>query len=396
MEHKRLIFHVDVNSAYLSWSAVERLKHGDTVDLRKVPSVIGGDPNSRRGVVLAKSEMAKKYNIKSGETLFSAFQKCPNLMVESPSFDLYKSCSSAMVSILEEYTPLLERYSIDECFLDLSKMEHIYPNYYDLAYEIKNRIHKELGFTVNIGIGENKLLAKMASDFEKPNKIHTLFKNEIKDKMWPLPIEKLFMVGKVAAKKLRNVNINTIGDLALCDIEFVQYILKNKGITLWEYARGIEDSEVVNNEDIEIKSISNSTTTPSDINSKEDAFRVILALSENVAWRIRREEKKAFVISVSLKNKDFISSGKQRKLQEPTNCTELIFKEACELFQRLWKGEPLRHIGVALTELESEAIEQLNFFNYEEKEKKESLDKTMDIIRKKYGEDILKRSTLLK
>lgn len=396
MEHKRLIFHVDVNSAYLSWSAVHRLKHGDIVDLRKVPSVIGGDPNSRRGVVLAKSEIAKKYNIKSGETLFSAFQKCPNLVVESPSFDLYKNCSNAMVSILEEYTPLIERYSIDECFLDLSKMEHIYNNYYDLAYEIKNRIHKELGFTVNIGIGENKLLAKMASDFEKPNKVHTLFKNEIKEKMWQLPIENLFMVGKVSAKKLRNVNINTIGDFALCDVEFVQYILKNKGITLWEYARGIDDSEVVNTEDIEIKSISNSTTTPSDIKSKKEAFKVILSLSENVGWRIRKEEKKAFVIAISLKNNDFISSGKQKKLQEPTNCTERIFKESCELFEKLWRGEPLRHIGVSLTEFESEFIEQLNFLNYEDNSKKENLDKTIDIIRKKYGKDILKRSTLLK
>ncbi|CAM2913322.1 DNA polymerase IV [Hathewaya histolytica] len=396
MRRQRLIFHIDVNSAFLSWTAVYLLKNGNEVDIRKIPSVIGGDPHNRRGVVLAKSEEAKKYNINTGETLFSAFRKCPNLRVESPYFDLYKRCSNAMINILEEYTPLIQRYSIDECFLDFSNMEHIYKDYYTVAKEISKRIYRELGFTVNIGIGDNKLLAKMASDFEKPNKIHTLFKSEIKDKMWPLPIEKLFMVGTVSAKKLKNVNINTIGDLASCDKEFIQYLLKSHGIILWEYAKGIDKSPIINRDEVDIKSISNSTTTPHDIITEEEAIKVILGISENVGRRIRQEGKKAFVISITLKNKDFISRGKQKMLVESTNCTETIFREACDLFKEFWIGEPLRLIGVGLSELTKDSIEQLSFFSYEGKNKTENLDKTMDTLRNKYGENSIKRSTLIK
>lgn len=255
-----LVFHIDVNSAYLSWEATYRLQQGETLDLRTIPSVVGGDETSRHGIVLAKSIPAKKYNIKTGETLHDARIKCPELVIVPPRYWLYMKCSSAMHKILYEYTPIIQRFSVDESFLDFSNMENLYTDYIRLAETIKERIKVELGFTVNIGISNNKLLAKVASDLKKQDRIHTLFPHEIRKKMWPLTVEDLFMVGRATAPKLHKLNINTIGDLANYDVNILKNILKSHGEVIWNYANGIDNSQVRKSNYIEMKGIGNSTT----------------------------------------------------------------------------------------------------------------------------------------
>ena len=193
---ERIILHIDVNNAFLSWTAVKLLKEGYKTDIREIPSVIAGDEDTRHGIVLAKSPVAKKMGIKTAETLYQARKKCPNLQTFQADRKYYKEMSNKMFEYISKFSPTIEKFSIDECFVDLTGTHYLYNNIIELAYKIKDEIYKKFGFTVNIGIANNKLCAKMASDFEKPNKVHTLFNNEIPSKMWPLPIEELFMVGK--------------------------------------------------------------------------------------------------------------------------------------------------------------------------------------------------------
>jgi DNA polymerase-4 len=318
MNMSRLIFHIDVNSAYLSWEAAYRLQHGDKIDLREIPSVVGGNEESRHGIVLTKSIPAKKYNIQTGETLYNARAKCPGLVVVPPRYSLYMKCSSAMNEILNEYTPQIQRFSVDESFLDFSNMKHLYPDYIQLAENIKERIKEELGFTVNIGISNNKLLAKVASDFKKPDNIHTLFPSEIKEKMWSLPVEDLFMLGRATKPKLNKMNIFTIGDLANYDLEILKYKLKSHGIVIWNYANGIDNSEVRKSNYIEMKGIGNSTTIAFDVEDKDTAYKVLLSLCETVCMRLRDSGNCCTVVSVSIRGSDLIFYSRQKKLLVPT------------------------------------------------------------------------------
>ena len=225
---QRQILHVDVNNAFLSWTALYKLNKGETVDIRTIPAVIGGDETRRAGIVLAKSQLAKSCGVVTGETLYQARLKCPNLEVFPPIFPVYKEYSNMLYNLLLEYTDKIERFSIDECFLDYGKVKKMYGDEVIFANKLKNEIYKTLGFTVNIGIANNKLCAKMASDFSKPNKIHTLYDYEIKEKMWPLPVENLYGIGKKSTEKLSNLNIKTIKDLATCNKEILYPCFKNQ------------------------------------------------------------------------------------------------------------------------------------------------------------------------
>jgi DNA polymerase-4 len=261
---KRIIFHIDVNSAYLSWEALECLRKGCTVDLRTIPSIVAGDPSKRHGIVLAKSIPAKKYGIVTGEPVFHAVKKCPDLVLIPPSHDVYARQSQAMTDLLLQYTPDIEKFSIDECFIDITGLRLMYgDDPIRLAHQMKNRIRDELGFTVNVGISDNKLLAKMASDFKKPDRVHTLFRDEIKEKMWPLPVSDLYMVGKASFAKFDMVGIKTIGDLANTNVDILEQQLKKYGRMIWEYANGIDDSPVQSGEP-EAKDLSNETTVSFD------------------------------------------------------------------------------------------------------------------------------------
>ena len=395
--NEKLIFHIDVNSAFLSWTATDKLRRGDDIDLREIAAVIGGDEESRRGVVLAKSMIAKKFGIVTGESLFTARKKCGNLVVVSPDFKLYERCSKDMREIFGEYTPYIEKFSIDECFLDMTSYNISRESALKLACDIRDRIKSELGFTVNIGMSDVKLLAKMASDFEKPDKIHTLFKNEIEKKLWHLPVGELFMVGKRTVPKLNNLNIFTIGDLAQYDVEVLKYHFKSSGLMMWKYANGIDNSEVKSNK-YELKGISNSTTLADDIKSKNEAYKVLLILVEHTSTRLRDIKKCCHSISVTIRNQEFIDYSRSKTISNATDSTEEILKTVRDLFDELWKGEPIRLLGVSLNNLCEDSFKQLSIFDMDSKrqEKGRALDRTMDSLRRKYGETAVIKSTLLK
>jgi DNA polymerase-4 len=382
---RRIIFHVDVNSAYLSWEAVYRLQQGGSTDLREIPSVVGGDVESRHGIVLAKSTPAKKMGVKTGETLFEARQKCPNLVVVPPHYELYILCSNAMLDVLHEYTPQVQRFSVDECFLDFTGMGSFYEDPLKLAHDMKERIKKELGFTVNIGISCNKLLAKVASDLKKPDMVHTLFPHEIAEKMWPLPVEDLFMVGRATAPKLHRLNIHTIGDLAMCDPELLKHTLKSFGTMIWGFANGAENSDVRISSHINIKGIGNSTTIPFDVEDAETASRILLSLAEMVGMRLRNSGNCCSLVAISIRSSGFSNYSRQRKLYRPTDSTMEISDIACQLFHEVWKGEPVRNLGLRVSELCSNEFMQVSIFDDKNKERKRSLDRAVDSIRMRYG-----------
>lgn len=390
---KRVIFHIDVNSAFLSWEAVYRIQHGDPTDLRTVAAVVGGDPSTRHGIVLAKSIPAKEYGIHTGEALFTARKKCPDLVVVPPRYHLYMQSSRAMLEILSQYSCCIQRYSVDEVFMDYTGMEEHFGDPVGAACKIKERIRSELGYTVNIGISCNKLLAKMASEFEKPNRVHTLFPEEIPEKMWPLPVEELFMVGRATASKLHRKGIFTIGELANTDPELLKYWLKSHGLLIWSYANGYEDSPV-RDDGYPMKGMGNSTTTGFDVEDRRTAHMVLLSLVETVAMRLRDAGKCARVISVSVKNKYFVSCSHQRKLEVPADTTRAIYENVRELFDELWDGEPIRHMGVRVSELCGNDFYQLSFFE-QDNEKNKKLDRALDRIRLRYGARSVIRSSFL-
>ena len=388
---ERVIFHVDVNSAFLSWEAARRVADGES-DLRLVPSAVGGDPNSRVSIISAKSIPAKKYGITTGEPVSFALRKCPELVVVPPDFKLYRKCSADFIAICRTYTPLLEQFSIDECFLDMTGMELIYPDIVATAYDLKNRIREELGFTVNVGVGSNKLLAKMASDFEKPDKVHTLFYNEIAAKMWPLPIGDLFLAGKSATQKLIGAHIRTIGDLAAQDEKYIKNLLGEKsGALLYSYAHGIDDSEL-SQEREDAKSYSMSTTLEENVVTKERAYDILRMLSETVSHKMRQDGAYAGCVSVTIRSDEFVNKSHQRMLYNPTNISSEVFSTAKMLFDEMWDEKtPLRLLNVGLSNITKEEYEQLSLFTDESKEKSRKVDKLMDTLSDKYGKNVVKR-----
>ena len=392
---QRLIFHVDVNSAFLSWEAAKRVKQG-LPDLREIPSCIGGDPKKRTGIVVAKSIPAKKYGIQTGEPMGMALQKCPDLVCVPSDFALYDRCSKAFKSICASYAPVMESFSIDEVFLDMTGTGQIYPNPMVTACEIKDRIYRELGFTVNVGISTNKLLAKMASDFEKPNKVHTLYPEEVPQKMWPLPVRDLLFLGKASEKKLVQNGIRTIGDLARANEKEIQMLLGEKaGHQLYLSANGLDDSPVKAQRE-EAKGISVETTFDEDIVSYEQIFPILLSQCDIVAARMRREGKKCNCVAVSFRTLEFKNKSHQRKLDNPTDVTNEIYQNVRQLFQESWSGQPLRLIGVALTGLTEDDFIQMSLFEDPKKrEQQKKLDEAMDNIRKKFGNDKISRASTM-
>lgn len=400
------IFHVDVDSAFLSWTAVHRLalagndsnsiKEEEPLDIRTIPAAIGGDVEKRHGIILAKSTPAKKYGIVTGEPIIKALQKCPNLYLVPPDHALYSEQSKKLMNLLSQYSPVLEKYSIDESFLDMTGIVHTKEDAVILANEIKDHIEKELKFTVSIGISSNKLLAKMGSDLQKPNHVTTLFKEEIPKKMWPLPCGNLFFVGKATEAKLKSFHVRTIGDIAKMNRNLLISELKSHGEKIWYYANGMDDSPVVPNEGPH-KGYGNSITLPKDATTSADCKKIILSLTENVATRLRRNQVKAGSISVTLRYHIHDNHSRQTVLENPTNTTEELYLAYCKIFDQFWNGSPVRLIGVSTGKIipASSAARQLSFFDDNKMEKWEKLDKTIDHIRSKFGNDSVKRAAFL-
>lgn len=387
---ERLIFHIDVNNAFLSWTAVDMLNKGSKIDIRNIPAIIGGDETKRHGVVLAKSNVAKQFGIKTGEPIYFARQKCPQIKVFESNHSMYKEYSNKLYNLFKEYTDKIERFSIDECFLDMTGCIMKNETALSKAQEISKRIKEELKFTVNIGIAHNKLLAKMASDFEKPDKIHTLFENELETKLYPLDVGELFMVGKKSKEKLNRMGIYKIGQLAKFNQELLIKNFGKFGKMIWEYANGI-DNEEVNYIREKPKGIGNSITLPYDLNDIEKINKVLLELTEQVTYRLRKENMLASVVNVHIKTKDFKTFSHQKKLDNPTSSTKIIYAEVKKLINELYKGDDIRLLGVRVDNLVSEDEMQLSLFINQNSKKQEKLDQAIDKLKDKYGYKFIKR-----
>ncbi len=381
---ERQILHVDVNNAFLSWTAVDMLKQGSQIDIREIPAIIGGDESKRSGIVLAKSMKAKECGVKTAETIYQARLKCPNLKIVESNFKIYRKYSDALYKLLLEYTDKIERFSIDECFLDMTNylMKDTLIN---KAKQISKRVKEELGFTVNIGVSNNKLLAKMASDFTKPDKIHTLYKEEIPKKMWKLPISELFMLGKKTVPRLYNLQINTIGDLAKQDKQMLEKKFGKHGIMIWEFANGIDNSEVKYQKE-NPKGVGNSVTLPQDISDTKKLEEILLALTEQVTYRLRRYDLLANTVNVQLRTKEFENISHQGKLMVATASTKEIYQKAKQLLEQMYqRGMSIRLIGVRVDDLVKRKEQQLSLFQNEQSEKQEKLDKAIDQLKERYG-----------
>lgn len=377
-----IIMHIDVNSAFLSWTATYEQQIGIERDIRNIPSVIGGNEENRHGIVLAKSIPAKKYGIKTGNSLMEARQLCPNLLIIPPNYQVYVRASKSLIKFLNTFTPDVQIFSIDECFLkftDIDRKQAI-----QLSYLIKEQIKHTFGYTVNIGVSTNKLLAKMAGDFEKPDKCHTCFPEEVKDKLWPLPVEDLFMVGRKTKPKLNNIGIYTIGDLANSDHSLISTLLKSHGRLIYAYANGHDVSTF--KLPALIKSVGNSSTLKFDVEDTETAHAIILSLVEMTAWRLREAGMICRVVSISIKDSSFGYISRQKKLQYFTDCTQDIYKNICSIFDKVWDKRPIRQIGVSVSDLEEAKFQQLSIFKDRNSLNNEKLDKVIDKIREKYGD----------
>lgn len=386
--------HIDVNNAFLSWMAVWRLKNGYKVDIRERYAVIGGDEDARRGIVTAKSDPCKKRGVVTAETLYSARKKCPYLEVYKGDFRVFKMYSDMMYNYLLKYSDVIERYSIDECFLDYTSSVNLFGDPIKIAYKIKNDIKDLFGFTVNVGIGNNKLEAKMASDFTKPDRVHTLFDNEIKKKMWPLPVEDLFMVGKSAASRLRDDGIKTIGELACTNIEILKRKFKSHGVLMWEFANGIDNSKVEAKRD-DPKSVSSSTVLPYNYSNKKEIEKVLKILSSDVGKKLRTKHLYANSISVWIKYSNFKKVSKQITIDNGINNDKDIYKYACLLLEKLWDGENyIRSLCVGVANISCNHDKQLSLFdnNTSNKQmdlKEDKLQSAIDCIRNKYGDEMI-------
>ena len=391
-----IFMHIDVNNAFLSWTAIDLLNKGYKIDIRNIESVIGGDESQRRGIVLAKSMVAKSKGVKTAETIRDAKRKCNDLKVFPPNHKLYEEMSNKLFKLISDYTPDIEKLSVDECFIDYTKVRKLYGDPLKFAYRLKKEIKDTLGFTVNIGVANNKLCAKMASDFLKPDRVHTLFKEEVKEKMYPLPIEELYGIGKSSSKKLRELNINIIGDLANANPSILYKYFKNQTEKIINSAKGIDDS-IVNIKRQESECISNSTTTSYNLNSLEDIYKFLYPLVENVSMILRKNKKYTSLVGVMLKDKTFKNYSHQRRLKNPTSNTDEIYNIAKELVKELWNEEGIRLVGVSLSKFSNTQTHQLSIFeDVNTVENNNELDKVLDKLKNTYGNNIIKKASQIK
>lgn len=395
MPVERIIFHIDVNNAFLSWSAIDLLNKGSKLDIRTSYAVIGGDESRRHGIVLAKSTPAKKFGIKTGESLFQARKKLPALKTYPPNYLWYQKMSHDLFELLSQYTDDIEVASIDECYMDYGGIRKLYGDPVSFAHKLKQEVFDQLGFTVNIGIANNKLCAKMASDFSKPNQVHTLYQQEVVEKMHPLPVGDLFGVGKKTEEKLLKLHVNTIGDLAHASVSKLYPYLKNQSSYFIRRANGEDESSVEKNIG-QPKGISNSITMERDLISLEEMNFYIHGMVENVTQSLRKQKKYAMVVAVLLKDKYFKSYSHQKKLKNGTNLSDEIYQIAKDLLKECWNGEPVRLIGVRLDTLVSECHHQVSLFDESETRVWDTtLENIMDQIQDKYGKKVIKKASLL-
>lgn len=358
---RRIIFHIDVNSAFLSWTAVKMMREGHP-DIRLIPSVVSGDPNDRRSIITAASIPAKRLGIKTAQPVSMALRTYPKLLIVRGDWMWYKECSEGFIEICRSYSPVLQQFSIDECFLDMT-FRCYGKDPVQIATDLKDEIKGKLGFTVNVGVGSNKLLAKMASDFEKPDKVHTLWESEVEEKMWPLGVRDLLWVGKKTEEKLISYGIRTIGDLANLGMESLVRLVGQKFASqLHENANG-HDSSPVETEVAEAKSYSAERTFSKDLTDPKDIDKALFKVACIVAHRIRRDNFRASTVSMFIKHKDFTVAQKQCQTAQPTDVTAVILNEARKMLSEVWDGvTPIRQVGLGVSKLTHESAIQMSLF----------------------------------
>ena len=390
----KIIMHIDVNNAFLSWSAIDLLNKGSKYDIRNSYAAIGGDVKARKGIVLAKSNPAKKCGVVTTETLHEAKKKCPALKIYEPNFGFYSKMSHDMFSLIRKYTPDIEVASIDECYIDYGKVQSIYGNEIEFAKRLQKEIFDTLGFTVNIGIANNKLCAKMASDFSKPNKIHTNFDYEIQDKMWPLDVSELFGIGKKTVPKLNKLGIRTIYDLAHVSYSTLYPYFKNQSKYMINIANGIDNSEVIADPP-EPKGIGTEITLPKDCFNKMELYSYLERIADDVSIRLNSVKKYAYVVCVILKDNTFKKFSHQKKLVNAICSSYDIFNVAKNVLNEIYDGRAIRLIGIRLDKLVDTLYHQDSIFdNFDDVKKNNNLDKTLLSLKNKYGKNVINKAGL--
>ena len=393
----RTVFHVDVNSAFLSWSAVQMLRNGYDTDLRLIPSAIGGDEEKRKGIVLAKSIPAKKYGVITGEPLWQARKKCPELVIVPANYGLYSRMSSLFTEIIDHEFPVWQKYSVDECFIDCTGMEGIRGDPIQSAEALRSEIKERLGFTVSIGVSSCKVLAKMAGELKKPDAVSSIFPYEVEKKLWPLPVDELFMVGRSTARALNLMGISQIGDLAKTDPEIMKKRFGKHGLSIWLYANGIDQEPVVSTMREEPKSCSQSVTLPHDMSCEKDIIPVISRLCAALAYRLRRLGKCCCEVTVFFKDDKFVTVSKQQRLFRPTDISGELFEKTRSLFRLIYDGRPIRALGIGFSALTpKEGCAFTLFDDPANLGRKFAIDAAADSVRSRFGgESLLPASALI-
>ena len=391
---RRVIFHIDVNSAFLSWTAVQLMQDGHQ-DIRLVPSVVSGDPSDRRSIITAASIPAKKIGIKTAEPVTMALRRCPGLIVVKGDWEWYRRCSEGFIEICRKYSPVLQQFSIDECFLDYSGLSHQFGPPREAADTIRRRMREELGFTVNVGIGPNKVLAKMAGELRKPDMTHTLFPEELAHKLWPLPAGELFMAGPQSQRRLQMLSIRTIGDLARADPRMLARQMGQHGLTLWRYANGIDPSPVVPAGLTPAKSYSQSVTLPQDLTNQEEILTVLAQLCWALAHRMRHGGAACRTVGLYLRDHDFRGCRRDKTLTAATDSSPQLFHTVQELLETLWHGQPLRALGIGFSNLQEGGVYPYSLLDSRRSLRESALDRVADDLQQKYGKPQLQPARCL-
>lgn len=390
----RVILHCDMNGFFAS---VELL---DYPQLKDKPMAVCGSPENRHGIILAKNEIAKKYGVVTAETLWQARKKCPDLQVVPPHHDKYKHYSRMINDIYLRFTDMVEPFSVDESWLDVTASRQLFGTGREIADTIRQTVKKELGLTLSAGVSFNKIFAKMGSDYKKPDATTVITRENFMNILWPLDIREMFFVGKATADKLNEYGIRTIGELALADRQMVMAMLGRQGGVIHDYANGLDTTPVLRFDQLEkVKSIGNGTTFRRNLQEEKDIRTAVTGLSDTVAARLRSHKMKAFGVKVDIKDPDLKVISRQQQLDNPANITDIIADTAMSIIRKSWKmRDPIRMLTITAINLcDENQAQQLSLFADENvlAEKGEKVERAMDDIRKKFGTDSIKFGSVI-
>ncbi|WP_394019000.1 DNA polymerase IV [Anaerococcus cruorum] len=382
---KRVILHSDMNACYASIEAKLNPK------LKGIPMAVAGSPENRHGIILAKSEEAKKMGVKTGEPIWQAQAKCPNLTLVPPHYEQYLKHSKMARNLYYEYTNQVEPFGLDECYLDVTGSTHLFGSGEEIANEIRKRMKEELGISVSIGVSFCKIFAKLGSDMKKPDAVTIISEDNFKEKVWPLGVREMVGIGKATENKLNKIGIFTLGDLAKAPVDILKNLLGVNGIYLWQYANGLDVRPVVDRDHTEpIKSIGNSSTCKRDLINNEEVFNVMQELAFSVSRRLREAKLEACGVEVYVRNNELQSWNFSTSLEMASQSSIILVKSAMDIFKEKYKWSlPVRAIGIRAINLRNEGGgSQMDvFLNHEDFKKSEDIDTTLYNIRKKYGKD---------